>query len=82
MRWIHRLSRRRELEAGMHEEMEFHRENRISDLVASGMDPEEAARTARLEFGNAEAFREECRSELGYRPWDDCTQICDLPFAA
>jgi predicted permease len=63
----------------MREEMEFHRAARTSDLVDRGMDPEEAARTARLEFGNAEAYREECRKELGYRPWDDL--YADLRYA-
>jgi hypothetical protein len=63
----------------MREEMEFHREARISDLVARGIDPEEAARTARLEFGNAESYREECRKELGYRPWGEL--YADLRFA-
>jgi predicted permease len=79
MMWIRRLWRRRQVEAGMHEEMEFHREARISDLVARGMDPGEAARTARLEFGSAEAYREECRREMGYRPWDELS--ADLRFA-
>jgi putative ABC transport system permease protein len=78
-RWIQRLLRRRQVEADMREEMEFHREARVSDLVARGMDREEAARTARLEFGSAEAYREECRKELGYRPWDEL--YADLRFA-
>jgi hypothetical protein len=64
----------------MREEMEFHRAARTSDLIDRGMDPNEAARTARLEFGNAEAYREECRKELGYRPWDELS--ADLRFAA
>ena len=68
MRWICRLWRRSQVEADMREEMEFHRESRISDLVDRGLDPDEAARTARLEFGNTDAWREECRKELGYRP--------------
>jgi len=77
--WIRRLWMRRQVEAGMREEMEFHREARISDLVGRGMDPKKAARTARLEFGSAEAYRDECRKELGYRPWDE---LCaDLRFA-
>jgi predicted permease len=80
MRWIQRLWRRRQVEAGMREEMEFHRKARIADLIAHGIDPEEAARTARLEFGNAEAWREECRKELGFRPWDEL--FADLRFAA
>jgi predicted permease len=79
MMWIRKFWRRSEVETGMREEMEFHREARISDLVARGMDPEEATRTARLEFGSAEAYREECRKELGYRPWDEL--YADLRFA-
>ena len=77
--WIRRLWSRRQVEAGMREEMEFHRAALISDLVGRGIDPEEAARTARLEFGNAEAYREECRKELGYRPGDEL--YADLRFA-
>ena len=77
--WIRRLWSRRQVEAGMREEMEFHRDALIGDLVARGMDQEEAARKARLEFGSAEAYREECRKELGYRPWDELH--ADLRFA-
>lgn len=62
---------RRQIEAEMREEMEFHRDARIADLVRRGMTPAEAARTARLEFGNAESHREECRTVLGFRPWDE-----------
>jgi len=79
MKWIRRLWKRRQVEADMREEMEFHREARISDLVDRGMEPEKAARAARLEFGNAEAYRDECRRELGYRPWDEL--YADLRFA-
>ncbi len=79
MGWIRRLWSRPQVEAGMREEMEFHRAARAADLVARGMAPEEAARTARLEFGNPEVHREDCRKELGYRPWDE---LCaDLRFA-
>lgn len=79
MGWIRRLWSRSRVEAAMREEMEFHRAARTSDLIDRGMDPEGAARTARLEFGSAEAYREECRKQLGYRPWDE---LCaDLRFA-
>jgi len=37
MKWIRRLWNRRQVEADMREEMEFHREARISDLVDRGM---------------------------------------------
>lgn len=79
VRWVGRIWRRRQMEDGMREEMEFHRAARTSDLVDRGMDPAEAARTARLEFGSAEAWCEECRRELGYRPGDELS--ADLRFA-
>jgi predicted permease len=44
------------------------------------MTPQEAARAARIEFGNAAAHREECRAALGYRLWDELRS--DLRFAA
>lgn len=80
MRWFRRFFQRRQVDAGMREEMDFHREARISDLIARGIDPAAAARKARLEFGNSEAYREACRAELGYRPWDELRS--DLRFAA
>jgi predicted permease len=80
MKIIRRWLRRRAVEQQMREEMEFHLDARIADLVRRGLPPEQAARTARLEFGNAEAHREECRAALGYRLWDELR--ADLRFAA
>jgi hypothetical protein len=80
MRIIRRWLRRRTIEQQMRDEMEFHLDARIADLVRRGLPPEQAARTARLEFGNAEAHREECRAALGYRLWDELR--ADLRFAA
>jgi hypothetical protein len=79
MNWIRGLWKGRQVEAGMREEMEFHREARISDLIRGGMDPAKAARKAHLEFGSAEAYRDECRREIGYWPWDGF--YADLRFA-
>ncbi len=79
-KWLRGFWRRRQMEADMSEEMEFHHDARVADLAACGMDPEEAKRTARLEFGNVENYREECRAQLGYRPWDELR--ADLRFAA
>src|SRR5262245_45574897 len=79
MRWIQRLWRRAEVETGMREEMKSHFDARVADLTARGMDPDEAAQTARREFGSAERHREACRDELGYRPWDEL--YADLRFA-
>jgi len=79
MKIIQRLFRRRAIENDMREEMKFHLDSRIATLVARGMSPDEAARTARLEFGSTEAHREECRAALGYRLWDELRS--DLRFA-
>lgn len=80
MRWINRLRSRSQIEQGMHDEMEFHRQARIADLVERGMHPVQAARAARLEFGNPEVYREECRQALGYQTGDE---LCaDVRFAA
>lgn len=78
-RWLGRLLRRPQMEADMDEEMAFHRDARIADLIRRGMNPAEAARTARLEFGSTGAWREECRQALGYRPGDELA--ADLRFA-
>lgn len=43
------LSRRRDFEAGMTEELRFHIEQYTNELVSSGMSPEKAARVARME---------------------------------
>jgi hypothetical protein len=51
MRWYHRFFRRGLTEKHLDAELRFHLDQRIADLVATGMAPEEARRQARLEFG-------------------------------
>lgn len=80
MRRIRRWLGRHAIEQQMRDEMQFHLEARIDTLIAQGMPPVEAARRARLEFGSMEAYREECRASLGYRPWDELR--ADLRYAA
>ena len=48
------LFRRGRVEADMADEIEFHIETRVRDLVARGMSTEVARRTARIEFGSLE----------------------------
>jgi hypothetical protein len=64
MRGYQRFFRRdlteRHLEAGLR----FHLDQRIADLVATGVSPEEARRRAQLEFGGFDQAKEECR-EVG-----------------
>ena len=47
------------------EELRAHVQNRADDLQRSGLTFAEAERRARIEFGNHEKFKEECREERG-----------------
>lgn len=61
MSWISRIAkvfRPAKTAADLAEELEFHIEQRIADLIESGTPPDEAARAARLQFGNPLATRE------------------------
>jgi len=61
MRWHHRFFRRKLAEKHLDSELRFHLEQRVADLVAGGMAPEEARRQARLEFGGLDQVKEQCR---------------------
>jgi putative ABC transport system permease protein len=62
---------RARFEKSMSEEIEFHVESRIEDLVARGTPLNEAQRQARLEFGSAEKYKDEMRSARGLRCLDE-----------
>src|SRR5580692_8731816 len=55
----------------MSEELRFHIEQYISDLVRAGVPPQEAARRARIEFGSLNSTQEECREARGLQPFDE-----------
>ena len=61
------LSRRRDWERDLDEEMREHIAHRTSHLMRAGMTGDEAARRARLEFGSPESFKELCREAHGLR---------------
>ncbi|MFT4112388.1 ADOP family duplicated permease [Silvibacterium sp.] len=69
--WLRAAAGRRRLEREMDEELAFHLECRVADLVERGMSPEAAARQARIEFGGVTMHKEEMRASLGLRLWDD-----------
>lgn len=71
MRWLGAVLRRGRLEREMAEEMQAHLALRADDLQARGVDPAEARRRARVEFGGIEATREATREALGLRLWDE-----------
>lgn len=58
---------RSSFERDMDDELRFHLETRTAHFVAQGLSPEDAARRARLEFGNPAAWQEHCRDARGLR---------------
>ena len=73
------LFRRGRMEAGMEEELRFHREQYAADLMKRGMAPKEAELVALREFGAIEPLKEECRQARGLRLLDEASQ--DLRYA-
>lgn len=74
------LTRRRDFEDGMSEELRFHVEQYVDELVRSGMSPEKAARLARMEFGSLDTVKEDCREQLGLHLFDEFRR--ELNYAA
>jgi len=72
--------RRTRAESEMDEEIRDHMARYTDDLVRSGVDPAEAARRAKLEFGHIEPLKEHCRQARGWRYLDETSQ--DLRYAA
>ena len=73
MSWLSRLVhafRSSDLDRALDEEMAFHIESRIADLVAGGMTRNAAEATARRQFGNRLRLREESR-DIKLLPWLD-----------
>ena len=61
MNWIRRVFRKSQAEKSLDAELQFHLDHQIADYVAAGMQPEEARRRARLEFGGVESVKAEVR---------------------
>src|SRR5258707_455223 len=59
------LTRRRDFEDGMSEELRFHIEQWTDDLVRSGMSREKAARLIRIELGSLDNIKADCRETFG-----------------
>ena len=59
------LVSRRRVESELDEELSFHLAMEAEKNRARGVDPREAGRMARREFGGVEHFREECRDARG-----------------
>ena len=74
------LTRRRDFEDCMSEELRFHIEQYADELIRSGMSPEKAARQARLEFGSFASVKEDCREQHGLHLFDEFRR--ELSYAA
>jgi predicted permease len=74
MSWWKRLWQRRQMEAQLEKELSFHLEQHISQLVARGLDPDEARCQARLALGGPEQVKEKCRDARGTRWLEDLLQ--------
>ena len=74
--WVAGALRHRRLNQDLADEMAFHEAARADDLVRRGLSQEEASRQARLEFGAAERYKEECRESRGLRLLNELRGDC------
>jgi macrolide transport system ATP-binding/permease protein len=74
MSWWHRLWFRKRMEEELEKELRFHLEQHTADLIAQGLDPEEARRRARLALGGPEQVKEQCRDARGTGWLEDLLQ--------
>jgi predicted permease len=65
------LTSRRDFEGGMSEELSFHMQQSVDDLVRSGVSHDEAVRRTRMEFGSVQSIEEECREARGLSLFDE-----------
>ena len=71
MTWWYRLWRRKKMDERLEMELRFHLDQHTTDLIARGLDPEEARRQARLALGGPEQVKEGCRDARGTRWLED-----------
>jgi predicted permease len=74
------LFHRAQWERNLDDELQWHLDNRVEDLIRRGQTAQEAERGARIELGSREAQKERCREEHGLRWPDEIRQ--DLLYAA
>jgi putative ABC transport system permease protein len=80
MTWWARLWRQRKMEEQLDKELLFHLDQHTADLIAQGLDPEEARRRARLALGGPEQVKEKCRDARGIRWLEDL--LLDIRYGA
>lgn len=62
---------RRDFEAGMTEELNFHIEQYTEELIQSGLSASEASRRARVQFGGLNSIEGDCREARGLHLFDE-----------
>jgi predicted permease len=77
--WMHGILHRSRVERRMDEELQFHIQSYVNDLLRAGVTPDQAWRRAHVEFGGVEAHKEECRDALGLRLFDEL--VADARYA-
>lgn len=81
-RWGRRLRlllHREDAERALDDEMRHHIECETAERIRQGMTPEEARRSALVDFGGVERFKEQVRDARGTRPAEDIAR--DLRYA-
>jgi hypothetical protein len=81
--WRQRLSyllRREAFDADLDEEIGFHLDSRVEELIQSGLSERDARTLARREFGAPTRVREESRSPWQFQLFEDL--VVDLVYAA
>src|ERR1700676_25239 len=78
MMWFARLFSRRRLYGDLSDEIREHLEEKIEELVASGMSRKEATHAARCEFGNVALIAEDSRAVWRFRPIEEF--LVDIRF--
>src|SRR5690348_8923886 len=69
--WWRRLLRRSQVERELDAELRYDFDRRVDDLIAGGMNAEDARRAVRLEFGGLDQIKELCRDARGTRWLDE-----------
>lgn len=77
--WWRALVQRRRFERELEDELAFHLEQRTDDLMAEGMSQVGARRQARIELGQQEIHRDDCRRARGLAMFDTLER--DLRYA-
>lgn len=71
MRWFSDLFSRRQLHQDLADEIQQHLEEKIDELIGSGMSRQEAATAARREFGNVVRLQEKSRDVWRWSAMED-----------